>query len=72
MCKIMHLGHENQRFEFTMSGQMKDTTEEERDIGVMVTRTLRPVAQCAKAARTAATVLRQVSRAFHFRDRHIC
>jgi hypothetical protein len=51
---------------------MLDTTEEERDIGVMVTtRTLRPTAQCAKAARTAATVLRQVSRAFHFRDRHI-
>jgi ribonuclease P/MRP protein subunit RPP40 len=37
----------------------------------MVTRILRPTPQCAKAARTAATVLSQVSRAFHFRDRPI-
>jgi hypothetical protein len=70
-CKIMHFGHENPGFEYTMSGQKLDTTEEERDIGVMVTKNLRPSAQCAKAARTATTVLSQLRRAFHFRDRHI-
>jgi hypothetical protein len=70
-CKIMHFGHENPGFEYTMSGQKLDTTGEERDIGVMVTKNLRPSAQCAKAARTATTVLSQLRRAFHFRDRHI-
>jgi hypothetical protein len=49
-----------------MSEQKLDTMEEERDIGVMVTKTLRPSAQCAKAACMVATVLNQVSR-----DRHI-
>jgi hypothetical protein len=70
-CKIMHFGHENPGFEYTMSGQKLDTTGEERDIGVMVTKNLRPSAQCAKAAHTATTVLSQLRRAFHFRDRHI-
>ncbi len=67
----MHFGHENSRFEYTMSEQKLDTMEEERYIGVMVTKTLRPSAQCVKAARMVAIVLNQVSRAFHFRDRHI-
>ena len=33
--------------------------------------TLKPTAQCQKAARTAQAVLGQISRAFHFRDRHV-
>jgi hypothetical protein len=32
---------------------------------------LKQSAQCKKAARTAQTVLSQISRAFHFRDRHV-
>ena len=32
---------------------------------------LKPAAQCAKAARTAQAVLGQISRAFHFKDRHV-
>jgi ribonuclease P/MRP protein subunit RPP40 len=54
-----------------MREQKLDTMEEERDIRVMVTKTLRPSAQCAKAARMVATVLNQVNSAFHFRKRHI-
>jgi hypothetical protein len=32
---------------------------------------LKPSQQCKKAARTAQTVLSQLARAFHFRDRHV-
>ena len=46
-------------------------TEEESDIGVIVTDNLKPAAQCSKAARTAQAVLGQISRAFHYRDRHV-
>jgi hypothetical protein len=46
-----------------------DTTSEERDIGVTVCSNLKQGAQCRKAARTAAAVLGQVSRVFHYRDR---
>jgi ribonuclease P/MRP protein subunit RPP40 len=67
----MHLGHNNPGHKYTMGGTELGSTEQERDIGVAVMSNLRPTAQCAKAARTASTVLSQLSRSFHFRDRHI-
>ncbi len=53
-----------------MGGQVLETTEEERDIGVQMSSKLKPSGQCGKAARTANSVLGQVSRAFHYRDRN--
>ncbi len=70
-CKVMHLGHNNPRQCYRMAGQVLEVTEEERDIGVMVSSTLRPSAQCARAAKTASTVLGQITRAFQYRDRHV-
>ncbi len=42
------------------------TVKEERDVAV----TMKPGAQCNKAARTAAAVLGQILRAFHYKYRH--
>lgn len=69
-CKVMHVGHGNPGYEYTMEGARLSDTKEERDIGVTVSSNLRPGAQCSKAARTAAAVLSQISRAFHYRDRN--
>jgi ribonuclease P/MRP protein subunit RPP40 len=68
-CKV--IGHNNKKHTYTMNGQQLAETEEERDIGVMVSRHLKPSAQCRNAARTAQTVLCQLTRAFHYRDRHV-
>ncbi len=70
-CKVMHLGHNNTRHEYKMNSQPLGTTEEERDIGVTVMKSLKPSAQCAKVARTAGVVLGQLNRAFYYRDRHV-
>ena len=70
-CKVMHVGHNNPRYQYKMMGKILQSTEEEKDIGVTISASLKPGAQCRKAARTAQTVLAQVSRAFHFRDRHV-
>jgi ribonuclease P/MRP protein subunit RPP40 len=48
-----------------------DSTTEEKDIGVTVTENLKHTKKCANVAKTAPTVLSQISRAFHYRDRHI-
>jgi hypothetical protein len=70
-CKVMHLGTRNPKFEYQMAGQkLKDVTEE-KDIGVFVTEKLKPASQCRAAARTAQAVLGQITRAFHYRDRHV-
>ncbi len=69
--KVMHLGDNNPRHEFVMGGQKLATTAEERDKGVAIIENLKPAAQCAKATKTAQTVLGQICRASHYRDRHI-
>ena len=67
-CKVMHLGFNNTKHVYTMQGEQLEVTEEERDIGVIMTSSLKPSAQCRKAAQTAQSVLSQLTRAFHFRD----
>jgi hypothetical protein len=68
-CKVMHIGRRNERAEYKMAGVVLDKTSEEKDLGVMVMDTLKPAAQCAKAAKTAQSVLGQITRAFHYRDK---
>jgi hypothetical protein len=67
----MHFGHRNLRHKYKMNGQELQETEEEVDIGVMVTKDLKPAGQFQRAAKTAQTVLGQLARAFTYRDRHI-
>jgi ribonucleases P/MRP protein subunit RPP40 len=68
---VMHLGCNNPRSTYTMNGVQLQTTDSERDDGVVISHDLRQVNQCKKAAQTAGTVLGQIHRAFHFRDRHV-
>ncbi len=70
-CKVMHLGNSNPKHVYKMTGVPLAVTTEEKDVGVLVSSNLKPSAQCAKAAKTAALVLGQIARAFHFRDRNI-
>jgi len=70
-CKIMHIGRTNPRHEYYMNGIKLTTTEEEKDVGVLIHSSLKPSRQCEKAAMTASGVLGQVTRNFHFRDRHV-
>jgi hypothetical protein len=70
-CNVMHLGFNNQGQVYSMGGNALEETTEERDLGVVMTKNLKPSSQCAKAARTTQTVLSQLTRAFHYRDRNI-
>lgn len=69
-CKIMHVGLHNPQYDYYMRGTKLGTTDEERDIGVLVTKNLKPSAQCSQAAGRAMSVLGQLRRNFHYRDRH--
>ncbi len=70
-CKVMHLGPRNPCYEYYMEGGKLGTTVEEMDLGVKVTRNLKPTEQCSKAAGRATAVLGQLTRNFHYRDRHM-
>jgi Reverse transcriptase (RNA-dependent DNA polymerase)/Endonuclease-reverse transcriptase len=68
-CKVVHFGRSNQCYEYSMDGDKLEVSEEERDIGIEIHQSLKPTKQCAKAAATARSVLGQISRSFHYRDR---
>ena len=68
-CKILHVGRSNQQYNYSMNGVPLAVTEKERDIGVIISNTLKPSLQCTEAARRANGVLTQVSKAFLYRDR---
>ncbi len=70
-CKIMHVGRNNPGYRYQMGGVDLEEVDEERDVGVVVHKTLKPAAQCRKAANTAMAVLSQIAKNFHFRDRHV-
>ena len=70
-CKVMHLGHRNPQQEYKMGGKALTVTEEERDIGVVVEKSLKPTKQCLEATRKANMVLGQITRSFYYRDRFV-
>ena len=70
-CKIMHVGRNNPGYRYSMGGVELAEVEEERDVGVVIHKSLKPGKQCKKAATTATAVLNQITKNFHFRDRHV-
>jgi len=69
-CKIMHVGHNNPGYQYTMAGTVLEEVEEEKDVGVTVHRSLKPSRHCQKAAGLATGVLKQLAKNFHYRDRY--
>ena len=70
-CKVLHYGKKNQEYSYTMNGTEMEKVDTEKDVGVLVNKTGKPSEQCTKASRTANGILSQISKAFHYRDRHI-
>lgn len=68
-CKVMHIGHNNKNYQYTMHGKVLDSTDAERDLGVVIEKSLKPSSQCKKAAARARVVLGQITRNFHYRDK---
>jgi hypothetical protein len=70
-CKIMHVGRANPGHKYYMYGTELTEVEEEKDVGVIIHKSLKPAGQCAKSANTAGAVLRLIQRNFHYRDRNV-
>ena len=67
-CKVLHLGQNNLKLNYFMdeSGspkQLEDSTVE-RDLGVLISKDLKPTQQCLKAAQKANRVLGMIKRTF--------
>ena len=70
-CKIMHVGRNNPKLPYMMAGQQMKETELEKDLGVMISKDMKPSQHCAKAAKAANATLGQIARAFHYRNKQM-
>jgi len=70
-CSVMHMGKDNKRFQYEMGGIVLRTTEEERDLGVIVNSSAKPSRQCAEAAGKANKVLGMIKRTIISREKEI-
>ena len=70
-CHVLHLGRGNPRFEYTMGGVKLGAAEWEKDLGVIISQSLRPSLQCARAAKKANGVLGQLCRGVGYRDKEV-
>lgn len=70
-CKILHVGKNNPGHEYYMNGIKLTESDEEKDLGVLINKSLKPASQCSEAARKANIILGSISRAFHYRDRYV-
>ena len=68
-CHIIHMGRKNQSFEYSMGGRPLEVVDFEKDVGVLIDKTLKPSMQCPKAAKKGQTVLGQLSWAVTYRDK---
>ena len=68
---MLHVGRNNKEFNYSMTELPLVEITQERDIGVLINKNLRPPSQCAEGARRANAVLGQVSRAYLYRERII-
>ena len=64
------MGRKNPEFEYNWGNGVLEVSEEEKDVGVIVTNSLKPSLQCAKAAKKANQVLGQMSRGITYRDKY--
>ena len=56
-CSVMHIGHNNMQSNYNMSNQQLPTTDQQRDLGIIITKDLKWQKQTEKSCKTARRVL---------------
>ena len=67
-CHVLHLGSRNREYEYSMNGQVLEAVDSEKDVGILVHKSLKPSLQCAKASARANQFLGQLAWAVGYRD----
>jgi len=69
--KVMHFGFNDKEVDYLIGNQRLDAIEEERDLGVIVDKSLKSSRQCAKAAAAANAVLGMIRRIFLCKEKKL-
>ena len=73
-CKVLHFGHSNPCYDYVIdgfapAGHVVGATDEEKDLGILIHKSLKPSSQCAAAAKKANQILGQMARSFTYRNK---
>ena len=70
-CKVIHAGYNNRGHVYKMNGRELESIEEEKDLGVIVHKSLSPSRNVAAAVKKANRVLGIISRTFTYKSEDI-
>ena len=70
-CAVMHIGHNNINGIYTMTNQQLPVTEQQRDLGIIITKDLKRQQQTEKSCKTANRVLGFIARNFKYKNREM-
>ena len=61
-CKVLHVGRNNIEFEYEMGGDWILNVDNEKDLGIIITKDLKPHEQCVAARNKANKILNMIRR----------
>jgi len=70
-CKVMHVRRTNQKFSYVMNGQILDTVDSKKDLGVMISSDLKSSNQCIHACCKAGKMLGMIKRTISYKNLEI-
>ena len=70
-CKVMHIGHSNKEFGYSVEGDWLQEVEEERDLGVIVSKDMKFHKQCLEARNKASRMLGMINRNVSYKSKDV-
>ena len=70
-CSVMHIRHNNMQSNYNMSNQQLLTTDQQQDLGIIITKDLKWQKQTEKICKTANRVLGFIARNFRYKNREL-
>jgi hypothetical protein len=70
-CSVMHVGKNNQHFQYSMNNVIMESVEQQRDLGVIITNDLKHEKQVEKSVKNASRMLGFIARTFEYKSKNI-
>ena len=70
-CSVMHIGHNNIQSNYNMSNQQMPTTDQQCDLGIIITKDLKWQKQTEKSCKTVNRVLGFIARNFRYKNKEL-
>ena len=70
-CKVLHIGNNNVQATYTMNGVQLASVEQEKDLGVVISKDLKPSKQVSEVVKTANKLIGLIGRAFECRTKEV-